>query len=312
MHFRGIGEDSARAVAQRRVVLPTAFPELVDNLHIFVGDVVAVVMPGLFVLAGAFRGAVEIAGDDVPADPSFGEMVERRHPPRERIGRLVGQVGGHAKAEMFGDRGHRRDQQQGIVGRRLRGIAQRRVGAAAEHVVDPEHVGKKQPVEPPAFQRFGQIGPVRQPVIFRGAVARMGPQPRRLMRDAVHGEGVQPDLFFHDVDSLGLRHADPPCYSPGWTFCRPERKVNDQSRRHRASAPATSFRRISRRARPQGGLSDRKPEPGSGEALRAYLEEELQPAFAKLGFSTRVIESPTGKGPYLLAEYHENPSARPS
>jgi hypothetical protein len=26
----------------------------------------------------------------------------------------------------------------------------------------------------------------------------MGPQPRRLMRDAVHGEGVQPDLFFHD------------------------------------------------------------------------------------------------------------------
>jgi acetylornithine deacetylase/succinyl-diaminopimelate desuccinylase-like protein len=45
--------------------------------------------------------------------------------------------------------------------------------------------------------------------------------------------------------------------------------------------------------------------PGSGEALRAYLVEELQPSFAELGFSTRLIESPTGGGPYLLADYHE-------
>ena len=192
-----------RAVAQHRVVLPAAFPELVDHLHIFVGDVVAVVMPGLLVLAGGLGRAVEIAGHHVPADPPFGEVVERRHPPRERIGRLVGQVGGDAKSEMFGHGGHRRDQQQGIVGRRLRRVAQRRVGAAAEHVVDPEHVGEKQPVEPPALQRFGQIDPVRQPVIFAGAVARMGPQPRRLMRDAVHGKGVEPDLFLHERMAFG-------------------------------------------------------------------------------------------------------------
>ncbi len=117
MHLRGVGKDAARAVAQRRVVFPAAFPELVDHFHIFVGDVVAVVMRGLLVLAGALRGAVEIAGHDVPADPSFGEMVERRHPPGKRVGRLVGQIGGHAEAEMFGHRGHRRDQQQRIVGR---------------------------------------------------------------------------------------------------------------------------------------------------------------------------------------------------
>jgi acetylornithine deacetylase/succinyl-diaminopimelate desuccinylase-like protein len=49
--------------------------------------------------------------------------------------------------------------------------------------------------------------------------------------------------------------------------------------------------------------------PDRGEALRGYLEEELQPAFAKLDFSTRLIESPTGKSPYLLAEYRESPSA---
>jgi acetylornithine deacetylase/succinyl-diaminopimelate desuccinylase-like protein len=49
--------------------------------------------------------------------------------------------------------------------------------------------------------------------------------------------------------------------------------------------------------------------PERGAALRAYLVEELTPAFAQLGFSTRLIESPTGKSPYLLAEYRESASA---
>ena len=47
---------------------------------------------------------------------------------------------------------------------------------------------------------------------------------------------------------------------------------------------------------------------GSGPALRAYLVEDLQPAFAALDFSTRLIESPTGRGPYLLADYREDSS----
>ena len=45
-----------------------------------------------------------------------------------------------------------------------------------------------------------------------------------------------------------------------------------------------------------------------GDALRAYLTEELQPAFSQLDFTTRLIESPSGKSPYLLAEYRENAS----
>jgi acetylornithine deacetylase/succinyl-diaminopimelate desuccinylase-like protein len=48
---------------------------------------------------------------------------------------------------------------------------------------------------------------------------------------------------------------------------------------------------------------------GRGEALRAYLEEELQPSFAKLDFESRLIESPDGRAPYLLAEYRENPQS---
>src|SRR4030088_2592634 len=51
--------------------------------------------------------------------------------------------------------------------------------------------------------------------------------------------------------------------------------------------------------------------PERPEALRAYLVEELQPAFSQLDFSTRLIQSPTGKNPYLLAEYRESASAPP-
>src|SRR3979411_1913429 len=47
---------------------------------------------------------------------------------------------------------------------------------------------------------------------------------------------------------------------------------------------------------------------GQPAALRAYLEQELRPTFSKLNFTTRLIESPSGKGPYLLAEYVESPS----
>ncbi len=197
MHLGGIGKNAARAIAQHGAILPAAFPELVDQFHIFVGDLVAVVMRGLLVLAGAARGAVEIAGHHVPADPALGQVIERRHPPRERIGRLERQIAGDAEAEILRHRRHRRDQHQRLVGRRLRGIAQRGIGAAAVHVIDAEHVGEEQAVEPPALQCFRQIEPIRQPVIVDGAVARMGPQPGRLMRHAVHGKGVEPDLFFH-------------------------------------------------------------------------------------------------------------------
>jgi acetylornithine deacetylase/succinyl-diaminopimelate desuccinylase-like protein len=46
-----------------------------------------------------------------------------------------------------------------------------------------------------------------------------------------------------------------------------------------------------------------------GEALRAYLEDELTPTFSQLDFTTRIIESPSGKAPFLLAEHRESPTA---
>jgi acetylornithine deacetylase/succinyl-diaminopimelate desuccinylase-like protein len=40
--------------------------------------------------------------------------------------------------------------------------------------------------------------------------------------------------------------------------------------------------------------------------LRAYLEEELTPAFTELDFTSRLVESPSGKTPFLLAEHRED------
>ena len=56
------------------------------------------------------------------------------------------------------------------------------------------------------------------------------------------------------------------------------------------------------------GYRTESQNPGSGAALRAYLTDNLQPALAELDFKTRLIESPTGRGPYLLAEYLEDAS----
>src|SRR5882757_3703033 len=44
--------------------------------------------------------------------------------------------------------------------------------------------------------------------------------------------------------------------------------------------------------------------------LRAYLEEELTPAFAELDFTSRLIESPSGKTPFLLAQHQSRGAAR--
>src|SRR6516164_7836607 len=77
-------------------------------------------------------------------------------------------------------------------------MPQSRVGATAVDVIDPKHIGKEHSIETAALQGCREIEPIRQAVIFRGAVARMRPQSRRLMRHAVHGEGVEPDFLWHD------------------------------------------------------------------------------------------------------------------
>jgi hypothetical protein len=56
------------------------------------------------------------------------------------------------------------------------------------------------------------------------------------------------------------------------------------------------------------GFKTQSQEPLPGDPMRAYLVEGLTPAFEEMGFTTRIVESPIGKGPYLLADYREDPS----
>ncbi len=49
--------------------------------------------------------------------------------------------------------------------------------------------------------------------------------------------------------------------------------------------------------------------PERRQELRAYLENELTPAFSDLGFTARLIEPQNEKSPFLLAEYRESATA---
>ena len=193
----GVGEHAAECVGLHGVVRPTAFPQFVHDLHIFARDVVAIVVRGLLVAPGAPRGAVEIAGDDVPTDAPIREVIERRHAAREIIGRLERKVCRHAEPEMPRCGGHRRDKEQRIVDGNLRRVRQSRACVAAEDVVDAQHVGDEQAVEQTSLQDLRQLDPIAQALVVARAVARMAPQPRRLMRDAVHLERVEPDFLEH-------------------------------------------------------------------------------------------------------------------
>ena len=187
----------AGAVAQHGVVLPASFPKLVDHLHVFLGHVVAAVVLRLLRQAHAARGAVEIAGDDVPADAALGQVIERRHAAGEGIGRLVGQVAGDAEAEMLRGIGHGRHQQQRVVHRDLHRVADRGVRRVMEHVVDAEDVGQEQTVEQPAFQCLRQRHPMVEIGVMHRTVARMRPHPVLDVADAVHVERVEADLPGH-------------------------------------------------------------------------------------------------------------------
>src|SRR4051794_27904496 len=46
----------------------------------------------------------------------------------------------------------------------------------------------------------------------------------------------------------------------------------------------------------------------SGAALRAYLDDEIAPSLARLGFTSRVVANPTGSGPFLIAQRIEDPA----
>src|SRR5262249_10735555 len=53
------------------------------------------------------------------------------------------------------------------------------------------------------------------------------------------------------------------------------------------------------------GYKTESQSSGREAELRAYLEKEMRPAFAALDFESRLVESPSGKSPFLVADYRE-------
>src|SRR5690606_13950464 len=72
-----IGEHVVLAVGDDRVVVPGALPQLVQDVEVFVGDLVPVVVLDLVGQPVVARGVGQVRGDDVPADPALREVVER-------------------------------------------------------------------------------------------------------------------------------------------------------------------------------------------------------------------------------------------
>ena len=80
----------------------------------------------------------------------------------------------------------------------------------------------------------------------------------------------------------------------------------DAIARARAQVQSGAFlRELERRV---GYRTESQNAERAGE-LRAYLEDELKPAFVELDFESRLIDSPSGKSPFLFAEHRENASA---
>ena len=203
-HARRVGKDPLLAIDDDGVIRPAPLPERVDYVHVLFRHGVAVVVRLLSAMPHPLGGGVEIPCDDIPADPTLGQVVERRHAAGEGERRFIGERDGHSEAEVLRGVRHGRDKEERIVDRRLRGVAKRRVGTPAEDIVDSEHVRQEQPVKEPALERPGKLDPGGKPPIVARAVARMPPQARRLVGDAIHLECVETDLLRHAAKLTGV------------------------------------------------------------------------------------------------------------
>ena len=130
-------------------------------------------------------------------DAPLGQVVQRAHAARERIGQFVGQRAGDAEATDVRS-------PSPSAGSPSAG----RSPAPARHA--PARCGRslyrcrKSPARRPGTARrtcrapgASEVRPVFQRVVAVGAIVRMRPQPRRLMPDAVHVERVEADLPGH-------------------------------------------------------------------------------------------------------------------
>src|SRR5262245_58025977 len=97
-----IGKDPFVAIADNGTFFPAPFEELVENLDILLGDLVAVVVAAKTTLADILGAALEIGRDDIPADAPLGVVIGGREAARESVGMLERGRRRDADPEMLG------------------------------------------------------------------------------------------------------------------------------------------------------------------------------------------------------------------
>jgi hypothetical protein len=85
-----------------RVISPRAVPQAVDDIHILVGNLVALIMWHQ-ILAKGVGSSLRPAGDNIPGDATLGEVVEGAEGPGEGKGRDVAGAARDAKGDGLCD-----------------------------------------------------------------------------------------------------------------------------------------------------------------------------------------------------------------
>ena len=152
VNLRRVGVDARLLVGDDGVIVPRAFPELVGDVDIFRGPLVALVVRNDAVEAEVLRRVVADAGDDVPADAAIAQMVEGRDLAGEVEGMVLHDRAREGEPDMLGRFDQRGRQDRGIVDRDLHGFADEGVPAAFVDRVDADHVGEEEVVETTALE----------------------------------------------------------------------------------------------------------------------------------------------------------------
>jgi hypothetical protein len=166
-------------------------PQLVGDVEVVVGHVVALVVTGQALETEVRRRVRQVRRDDVPTDPAVRQVVEGGDLTSERERMGLQDRAGEREPEVLGNSGHRGDEQHRIVDRDLHALSYGDLRATPVGVVDAEHVGQEQRVEATGLEDLRQFEPrVELRVLaLAGVVTR--PQALLDVRHAVHREGVE-------------------------------------------------------------------------------------------------------------------------
>ena len=202
MDFAGVNIHPGRFIPHDRVRLP-ALPQFVTDLHVFIGALIARIVRNRAFQAHVVRLTNMEGGDNIPPDPSPGQMIERRKFADRHIRRVIGGGQGHGKSEPFGYRGQHGNQQGRIMNRKLNGVDEGFIGAGAVVSIGGKLVRKKYGVKLASLQRSGNVLP-HIGLSKRGAdrAVRMGPRPDRMIHGAVNQKSIQMHHIFHGAAPL--------------------------------------------------------------------------------------------------------------